>query len=305
MEPDQLAFVENLREELANQLLMRGHATMKEVLTVSFGEWPPKGLDVNPDVSHEQTVEIQTTHENISGKASCDEHIIYINKEKCDLWGCGIHVTIGHEGVHLLQFDQGMQAEEAGGNRRELTCNKIMRQILDCDLKNLRGNFNRASQHDQEWVTQYNINSGIEVQARIHVILSEAYQDWQNMPQSRDQLWKALASSGLMPPPEVAEHLEALPVDSDVHHFKHRNGYSPSEKENQAVDELDMVRRTLSESGDVRFWRETLPALYADLIEMYGAHSRRERFGLGVNHSAQAPQQALTLSRKLIPAIRL
>jgi hypothetical protein len=44
---DQTHFrVDDPREIMANQLLARGHASVDEILAASFGEWPPKGLDI-------------------------------------------------------------------------------------------------------------------------------------------------------------------------------------------------------------------------------------------------------------------
>ena len=107
------------RERMANQLLMRGHASMKELLTASFGEWPPKGLDIDPGVAHAQKVAFkQIVNMNCGTGTVAGERVIEINKYACcflsPLLGRSFSLSsvMGHEAVHILQGDHFWRAEQ-------------------------------------------------------------------------------------------------------------------------------------------------------------------------------------------------
>ena len=279
-------FIEDPREEMANQLLLRGHADMKEILTAAFGEWPPKGLDINPGILPVQEVALKYTERKdaFGYVPESGERILYLNKYLLEGQGVGIHTTMGHEAIHLLQGDHGPRAHEIFGTQAaERSCNTIMSQLLDFDSKQLIRTFNKCSAYDKKYVEASKLNTGSEIQARIHAIIAEGYRDWQAMPQNIDECWMALNVSGLWLPLEISRHLQKLPKSSPVHRFTHGKDYSQGKAEEKCVEEMNMFLGTLSEPGKVMFWRETLPALYADLIEMYGDRQGRARFGLGVN----------------------
>jgi len=114
-----MAKLSDLRERMANQLLMRGHASMKEILTASFGEWPPQGLDINPDLRHDQRVDFKPLA-GIStfGMATfAGEREIDINNLLCCtlprlLGKSFLNSIMGHEAVHILQGDHFWRAEQ-------------------------------------------------------------------------------------------------------------------------------------------------------------------------------------------------
>ncbi len=51
-----MASIRDKNEKAAKQLLKNGSASMKDILALSFGEWPPKGLDINPAATLAQRV---------------------------------------------------------------------------------------------------------------------------------------------------------------------------------------------------------------------------------------------------------
>jgi len=285
------------RERMTNQLLMRGHASVKELLTASFGEWPPKGLDINPAILHDQQVELKTFVEpgtradaTISGERS-----IRINREIC---GNKIHSTMGHETTHILQGDHYWRARQIFGAKmaqdilrvhNDAASNMIMKKIMASEEQSQKSIFRKVFNAAAFWraggIAVY-FTEGIEVQARIHQMMIDGYSRWEKMPQNRDELWAALANAGLKPPPAVRKYLDALPENSSVRRFL------PGKKGSTwAASDIRAVSGSFSESGRCIFWTETLPALYADLIEMYGDKPGRERFGLGVNSKAGLQQK--------------
>lgn len=59
------------REEMSKKLLDKGQASLLEILTASFGEWPPRGLDVDNSIRHETQVVLQ----RVSGLGSLSLNI--------------------------------------------------------------------------------------------------------------------------------------------------------------------------------------------------------------------------------------
>lgn len=47
-----LGLKKNKREEMAKKLLTQDRVSIINILTTSFGEWPPKGLDIMPELTH-------------------------------------------------------------------------------------------------------------------------------------------------------------------------------------------------------------------------------------------------------------
>jgi hypothetical protein len=126
---------------------------------------------------------------------------------------------------------------------------------------------------------------GDETQAFFYEALAEGYKKWGKMPQDSADLWQALVSLGLKPPAVVKTYLDSLPPDAHSCAFI---------KKVHCVSgaNLKTVDRSLSSEGREYYWRTALPALYADLIEMYGDSKGRERFGFGANVKGQIQQRA-------------
>lgn len=334
----------DMREKMANQLLMRGHASMRELLTASFGEWPPRGLEINPNLSHDQQVTFkpfldatkdQRMGKNIFSKlwnilgeemdtlgrgTISGDRLIWINKFKlCTLprilgGGGSINSTMGHETIHILQGDHYWRAQEVFGaeiaqdiwtGHNNAASNMIMHKLTESGPKppksawqksSLMKAFNAVASWVRDDKRHAYLKEGIEVQARIHQIIMDGYSRWGRMPQTHGELIAALTNAGLKPPPEIAQYLSNLTEDSSVRRFLPREkGYTGA-----AVD-IQSVSSSFSRIGQWDFWQETLPAIYADLIEMYGDIPGRARFGLGVNPKSEfrqmsAPKSGITPS---------
>lgn len=320
----------NKDEKAARRLLKRGHASMKEILTIAFGEWPPKGLDVNPAVPHAQEVAfkpfmnqiitdwkrkkgfwprlwatvklpftILSEELGVAGRALlASERLIWMNKLMCvympRLVGrSSVGSTLGHEAVHSLQGDNYYRADEIYGAegaqkiwaaQRAPTSALIMDDLKAYD-KSFRKNVLKRAFHAAARVVSARpgidyLKTGVETQAFFHEALAAGYRQWGTMPQDMTGLWRALVSMGLTPPEEVKATLDVLPPDAPAHKFdKHIH--------TEAARNLKAIDRSLSHEGRERFWKVTLPALYADLIEMYGDRPGRARFGFGPNTKGQ------------------
>jgi len=123
------------------------------------------------------------------------------------------------------------------------------------------------------------LREGIEIQARLHEIMVAGYGLWGELPNNRKELWAALVSSGIWRvPDEVDIVLDSLSKESKAYsvYYSARN----KEVSTEAKNEIMTVNQSLSKYGSSIFWLETLPELYANLIEMYGDKLGKQRFGL-------------------------
>ncbi len=300
---------------MANQLLMRGHASVAELLEASYGEWPPKGLDI--DAGNEQRVKLTSVFsmkQDGAEKKNFFKHIydqtmgaltvaglgsvagdrqIGANKMICctlpHLFGRSmLNETLGHETIHVLQGDHYWRAKETLGHKasqkiwtdqNDAASNMIAQDVFS---KHEGKSFLQRAFIAATGLVMGNITylkSGLEIQARIHEALIDGYPRWGGLPQTKEEFLVAMEDSGLNMPDSVREKLDQHPdIDAARARFDTFKFLNPS-----AASDLNQVQRALTAEGREMFWEESLPALYGDLIEMYGDGPGRERLGLGIN----------------------
>lgn len=328
-----MASIRDPREKMANQLLMRGHASVAELLEASYGEWPPKGLDI--EAANDQRVQLVSVfqmkqkhaaengffkqiYEQVMGVLTVaglgtvvGDRQIGTNKMVCcvlpRIFGRSmLNETMGHEMVHVLQGDHYWRAKETLGhdasqkiwtNQNDTASNMIANDVFS---KHQGKGFLQRAFVAATGLVMNNIDylkSGLEIQARIHEALVDGYPRWGALPATKEEFLVAMQDSGLNIPESVRARLDASPgIEAAREKFDTFKFLNPS-----AAGDLNQVQRALTEEGREMFWEETLPALYGDLIEMYGDGPGRERLGLGVNEkrifredlarSAAAPAQ--------------
>jgi hypothetical protein len=281
------------RECMANQLLMRGHATVQEMLTASFGDWPPKGLDINSDALKKEPVKLNIfVNENLNGQATSttkEEREISINQSSLIKQKI-VHSTLGHEAIHIMQGDNAHRKERGflqklaynmfSGEEQPIS-NIVMSELISQkEVGGLCAEFTKsASRHGREaWRDEIRhinyLRSGIEVQARIHQIIIEGYPRWSKVPANSDEFFAAMKNAGLKLPPEIEKHLENLPANSSAHSFlKCEKGQC------HKVREINEVTASFPEIGQNVLWNKVMPALYADLITMYGDKQGGQKMG--------------------------
>ena len=277
------------REIMSRQLLGAGWATVDQLLHASFGEWPPRGLDIAGP--NNQTVRLLSSDltdisalgvANIKGYATIgiDERAIWASGE-------GVAGIIGHEATHTLQGNHSYRSEYYFGNR--------MNGIGDSGPRSnraVKGLFDTPELKAPH--LQY-LQQGIEIQARFHEIFADGYQAWRRLPGNREELLVALEACGIDRIPQaIRDELDTSPTIKQTRAaFPHAARKSRAAHQiNNTLDPLDPVRR-------LAFWNQAAPALYSDLIEMYGDYAGRERFGLGTNPVAQA-RMRVDLDRQIL-----
>jgi len=302
--------VKDKREKMANQLLMRGYATMRELLTASFGEWPPKGLDVDENIPHEQIVQIhktmsfKTLGSAYPHKRQIDISKFYFKYLPKILTPEGVRSTLGHEAVHILQYDhyirpneifkngtvkkvssKPLSRDDSSWDRGSMSRFNSMQELLFYDSYEGKAKgrasmiFNRKARKKSDF---YYMKSDMEMQSHLHEILIAGYPEWGRLPSNKDEFLAALSSARLGVHNDIKKYLDSLPQDSSVRDF-----LKVKMKTSLASGRISsFVKLLSSDSTRKMFWKKVLPMVYSDLIEMYGDKQGRARFNLGVNKRA-------------------
>jgi hypothetical protein len=254
---------------------------------------------------------------SVAGRATlANERIIGVNKlstvyldrflslAKGNLWAAvtgnadTVRTTIAHESAHLLQGDHYWRAKEVFGHansqkiwtdQTNASSNIIAKEAFDSHTKTpgiLMRLFNKVSGSLGSSYYQ----QGIEIQARIHEVVSDGYQRWGTMPGNRAELYAALENAGLKVPEKFLNEIQKSPMAEDIEIlFQSKKAAGNS---SLAAADINFTANLLTDEGQDKFWDQTMPALYADLIEMYGDGPGRERFDLGTNPRREMRESA-------------
>lgn len=338
------------REALAFDLLTRGSATVDEILAASYGEWPPRGLDI---LGHNrQTVAFTslTGHLNSWDKsvppAPVDTHTTGIrvldelirtalplarmndtvfnmltrpefitngvtdNRIEREI-GINTHSAVveplingtlpraqsvlGHEVTHVLQEDHtSYRRASTAYEDAVLSLASARNTVLPyagTPEADILAKSNLAPEYIRPGINLDSlsyIGRGIEIQARLHQVLSDGYQTWGRLPGSREELAVALDARGITMPNSLRTILDDSPTIAATRDIFRplSTPQPPIDKHNPAVwalDHINVIQSALNDTGRDMFWRDTLPAMYGDLIEMYGDRDGRARMDLGDN----------------------
>jgi hypothetical protein len=271
------------RDERLRDVFARKAATSREILAADFGAWPPNGLAVTE--APQGRVELRSMFRGAArtavdlwhisrGIAKADgvsrlrhaaeavpflavtffsllltnpgmvnalrPHIIYLNpfvskgRSRADI--------LSHEHTHVLQRSSGEGKDDIYGS------------------DGLTKGLCRDSAGDADY-----IGKGSELQARLHVLLVNAYAQTQLMPASLTQFWQVLMKAGVLPPVMLGAMLlrDEKTLVPQLRALR--------ELENGDARELESFNLAyLKPELRMKFWVETLPALYADLLALYG-----------------------------------
>ncbi|MDB5490945.1 MAG: hypothetical protein JWO78_794 [Micavibrio sp.] len=307
---NELGFVTNSqprsdpREIAGRSLLKRGEASVDEIMAATFGEWPLKGLDIASENSHRVKLEnfflmdINNTfsQRQILGISAPSAERIYLNKFATvffpRLYGeSGTHSFLGHESTHTLQALHSYQANKMFGNETAAIIKGDSNRLESGEIAEKL--FARHTDPDQaEEINkaphlQY-LRDGQEIQARLTQVLAQGYQYWKTMPRTREELTAAMIDVGVKAPDDIVQALDQSPTIAET-----RKTFSSDASKwlAQSID-VNQSLKTLTPEGKTEFWNDTLPKLYADLIEMQGDGPGRARFGLGQNPWPERRRQA-------------
>jgi hypothetical protein len=315
----------------AQHLIRRGHATVDEILTTSFGEWPPKGLDIVG--KNDQPVEIRSMHEywadrnkgksvlnrvksfgevffhrfRVGGHALPESRTIDFQQNKINSQVKAEYVksSLGHEGIHVLQFDHtssrlnGTYGPSSGGIYFATPSN--IDRWLSEENSLIKGNLISEKNYSDD------VHHIVEVQARLHELVTHGYQQWQKLPASKLELQSALYNIGIEAPPSVEGNILSYQQSKTGDAFSYKRNVvggmallkesiRPSflsrkkaeigiahDIETSIIAPFKEYQSNLTPEGRKLFWEKVLPKTYVDLLELYGDREGRARFGYGEN----------------------
>ena len=296
-----MSLVEDRREKMANQLLARGWATMRELLEMSFGEWPVKGLEIDAGVTHGQKFTFVPCDDQdclASVHPLNGRHTIHYTRELSKILKNNsdesLHDILGHEALHALQ-QKGVYLKSesifvrAVGHSLpvflyQLLFAKTRAAKIGKDFakkaKTLKDEFDQETRKGLKYLSH-----GDELQARLHEIMMDGYPWWGRLPQNNYEFTLVLAASG-------ATGVK-VKFNSDT------NAPLPSvfatEMNTPVANEIAHVALSLCKSNKERGdFVDLLTALYVNMLELYGDKNARARFGLDKNYKpiAQKPAPA-------------
>lgn len=299
------------RTLLATAAVLRGQAPVEDLLKASYGEWPPKGLDITvpqnphpvrlgsiteivPDMPGSGTFSGRFKNElyalgNVEGTANnLGSRTVILNPLRLGLMPAlvgksGLADAMGHEAAHILQrdfYERLPASRNVPGLFSEIWNRDVMEYPSDVAFKAFFQNTDRNVTMQWDDRTRSNFNymcDSKEIQARIHQFTAHGYQTWKRVPTNTEQFLVAMQSSGLYIPKEIMDTLESSPTIAET-----RRLFPPVSPHPEAKN-INIIQSALKPEGLKIFWEETMPTLYGHLIENYGDGPGRARMGLGEN----------------------
>jgi len=283
----------DMREAKAELLIRRGEATIDELLEVSFGEWPPRGLDIVHE--NAQRVSLTTSLMDYFNKIgdphpsrerfeflkqaggmanTVKEWTIYINEPLLKAYNQDRVVTLGHEATHILQdihfhyVDKimGKDGIKASRKRGDYISNIAVQEAIKRQWKPKIGLlsriFNKAARDDAQ--IELYLKEGVEVQARLSEALIAGYPSWARLPQNRAEFFFCMKSVGFCLPATILDTMKTHPDRVKLgmafpgkNHFSTRYSF---------VEDIEDIESNLTEQGRENLWAEAMPRLYAMVI---------------------------------------
>ncbi len=314
------------RHDLLKSYIRSGSATVDQLLELSFGEWPPKGLDIV--VPNDQTVKLITragdVYKQESGNTvirlfrtagtflafggmafSGDDRVVFLNPT-CPFVEDGLcnirnlfrghrsssligpsTLIAAHETAHVLQYDHN-NLQRAAEIFGKDEARKISQFRTWADHYFV-GHFRRDQRAVKAFVRKYTgVTAGLGNGDEIQARIHEIMVDGYGR-------WGRL--------PGTTPELWTAMIDAGVKAPKQivrdlkaspryretRSVFSGgSSRIIEAATDINNVLRTFRSDSLDDIWRVSLVQSYANLLEMYGDKFGKGRFGLGENYAVKA-----------------
>lgn len=170
--------------------------------------------------------------------------------------------VVSHEHIHILQIDD---------QRASLT------STVDDD-RTLKEHLDSSSRMTRYFALE------AEIQARLHTIVANGYQQHGVMPQNRLELFSFLQSQDVEVPEEAVALLTRSTSDvQSFLKFSRDEDFIDNNADSSAVKEINQLSKAFDADFLVKFWTHHIPKLYGDLIELYGDAEGSARMGFGHN----------------------
>jgi hypothetical protein len=257
---------------------------------------------------HQELVQYTQALIALSNDKSSD-HKIYLNTEL----DYSPPDAIGHETIHKMQLDHYRLI--AATRTFNGGADSLVREFLNAAKITQRARVRDPWQQTQaetcahEDIAQtWDRKMGREIQARMHQCLVAGYGQWGRLPGTKEELWAVMIAVGVRAPSGFLAALQATEVGQKALHDFPPLPYTGAEGPLQAIasDVPEKLTRMYDgprhrkgivpgreigssqsylrgKTEKIAFWQDILPAIYGDLLEMYGDGPGRARMGLGRN----------------------
>jgi hypothetical protein len=320
---DEIDYLDNLAPVAAmarrslrlNRLLENGSATVMEFLMADFGTATPKGLDLKPVENFTIPIVTFAAKDNprVGGRAlPTGEITISSNAQarrdpqtkKLDVNHGGAFLA-SHEFLHRLQYHDLNHFGDSQPFRHSFvkpalslpfpTTLKDLGHALMVSFKRACVGYEQADRTDKPAIKLkqlFGLNSlsvghylakDYELQARMHEVLLAGYTNWGKMPATKIELYAALHGAGAVLPGEALYALRATEEGRKAAKDFQLNASTKTLIARTIQDINDVTAYAVTDDAKNKLWNFAIPALYGNMIEMYGDTLGRERMGMGPN----------------------
>ncbi|MFP4098318.1 MAG: hypothetical protein ACLFP8_06225 [Alphaproteobacteria bacterium] len=307
--------VNDRRVQMVNALLSDGSATVDQINRATFGEWPPKGLDIV--IENTQRVTFAELVDDLGEYQSKQamETLLKMHLAEATMEGPDRIVTLNllplqiiprlneksniveavrHETLHIITGDGADGATQIYGHdggyevlqsQMSLENGDPVAKIFD-EHTNTRY-LTRESPERLEFIKY--INESQELQAHMGSTIAEGYQSWGRVPNTKEQFFVAMKNAGVDIPDQVMEQFKGSPTLKETQHIFSGQPLSDA----PFVRKINLSQSILTDAGKAEFWNEGMTRLYADYLEGLGDGPGRARFNLGANPRPALKAQAM------------
>lgn len=255
-----------------NQMTAQGHGESLSILKADFGHWPPRGLDIVNAPAQAVAIKKYTdlftfTKAYVSNKETAPN--IYINRAM-SLLACFNRAakdranTLSHEHIHILQKAQMRKglSDPFGRNRRH---------NLQAFIKPSAPSYN-----------QYLCDED-ETQVRLHQLVAAHYRSTRRLPLNMPELYALLETEGVRTGSAFVTRL--LSGQTGMAAKARFTVRSPRSSLAGSVSDLNTIFQTITPQKRDEYCRTILPAIYGQLLELYGDRQGCRRMGYHHNLS--------------------
>lgn len=209
------------------------------------------------------------------------KNYIYLSSKKINKDNCDVNKTISHENIHILQTHIG-----------DLDMDK---RLMDKERVNQYCELYLNAKVEHQSIIKY-LLSKVEIEARVHELVSAFYVETNNFPLTRKEFIVCLLYSN--------DILEDLSIHIQRYHSNHKNTvdlldeineqaaamsiHSPVSISTHATVDFICILNTISSSDELfNFISFELPTYYCNVLKLYGSKSASSKLQSEINEDRQ------------------
>lgn len=300
------------REERWLNILKKEKASLSEITVADFGTKAPVGLDINhwiddPEIALQDARKSKNYNSNKRQHWKFFASVTWQTPEKVNLHPVfnllknlptlplqkNVINMLSHETVHNRQsFEMQLNFNTIAHHRSSLQKavpedESALNKIKNLQKPNLSNHFGKYAIKDY-------LAKNVEIEARMHEIISNAYHEWERMPVTQNEFFAGMHHAGMKVPKNILDELESTKDGQEaLENFK--LGKTVKDAVKRPVNLLNQVQKYAEICGnDEEIWRENNTLLYGHLLELYGDIKGRARMGFEEN-----PREAFIFLKKI------